>query len=182
MADETKTADPAAGAEPRRQTREESRKTKSYVLKDGATIDVIVRGEAQSLKGTAKGDVTVDLTEEQAAAFNDKLAGEIDPQARNMANATTIIVGEETGGAATITEAAALAGQAEGIESKDVDKPEDANTDPVDRPAGSQTADVSTVGQAEAGAKPAPAPAAAKDAGAGQASTSGGVGGAAKTK
>jgi hypothetical protein len=146
MADNDRnTADEPRG-ESGRKPATEARKTKEYVLKDGAEIGVVHEGEFRYLRGENK--QTVKLTEEQAAAFGDKLAGEADEatqQERNMKDAQTISVGEQTGGAATIVEAAALAGKAEGISSDDQDhgspQPESGGT-----PAGQPTADVTKVG------------------------------------
>jgi hypothetical protein len=121
---------------------------KEYVLKEGAEIGAVVEGAFRTFKGDGK--TTVRLTEEQATAFGDKLEGEADEatqQERNMANTQTMTVGEQTGGAATITEGAAMAGKAQGIESDD-ETQDDGSPNPESggRPAGSASADVSKVG------------------------------------
>jgi hypothetical protein len=116
-------------------------KTQSYDLKPGAEITTIKDGESTTLVG-AGGDkpTTVELTEDQAAAFSDKLAGLSDPEAANTANSQTIVVGAETAGRATIQEGGAAADVGAKAGS---DNPEnESNTDPVERPAPNQVASV----------------------------------------
>jgi hypothetical protein len=135
------------GRESGRKPATEARKTKSYIVKKGLEITHIKDGEHQTVTGD--GSATVDLTEEQAVAFGDKLEGEADETTqteRNMRNAQTIVVGEETGGAATINEAAAAAGQAQGINSEDVEDGAPGADTGAEGVAGQQTADVSKVG------------------------------------
>jgi hypothetical protein len=164
---EVKQAEP--GKEPERKPREQAPKTKEYALKEGAELTTIVEGEHKTLRGVNGGSITVHLTEDQAKAFQDKLDMNITPQARNMKEATTLVVGEQTGGAATIPEAAAQAGLAEGISGESEDDVD--NHDAVDRPAGSRTADVSKVGTEEVKSSGTKGAEKAGNAGAGQASS-----------
>jgi hypothetical protein len=134
-----------------RRPKEEAPKTKDYVLREGASLNTIENGEHITRTGDADGNATVHLTEDQALAFSDKLDLKATPQERNMRNATTMVIGEHTGGAATISEGAALAGRAEGITG---DSEEDVDGDKtVDRPAANRTVDVSKVGNTPADKK-----------------------------
>jgi hypothetical protein len=174
MAQEEKvTQAPEDGSESTRKPRTQAPKTKPYCLKEGAEIEVIHEGEFKNFTGVEDGSVQVHLTEEQAKAFADKLDLKADPQAVNMKNATTLVVGEETGGATTITEAAAQAGLAEGL-TGDSEESVD-NHDPVDKPQGSKTADVSKVGNAPAKSEGKPGAERTGNAGAGQTSSAGGA-------
>src|SRR5689334_8718878 len=56
-----------AGVKPKEQPKH------AYVLKEGASINTIENGEHVTRAGDADGNVTIELTEEQAKAFADKL-------------------------------------------------------------------------------------------------------------
>lgn len=113
--------------------------TKSYTLKDGAEITVIENGESKTYRGS--GDSTsINLTEDQASAFSDKLEGASDPETANTRNAQTILVGAETAGRATINEGSAAADI--DAELGDDNPANTTNTDPVDRPGALLTAGV----------------------------------------
>jgi hypothetical protein len=115
MANDEKKVDPTAnpaGAVPEPAPKPEE--TKDYILKDGASHSYIKGGEFQTVTGNGR-DITVPLTDSQAANFADKLAPHQDvPPA---ADVTTFQAGHETGGALTIPEGAAQQGAAQGITS-----------------------------------------------------------------
>jgi hypothetical protein len=82
--------------------------TKSYTIKDKASINVIKDGANVRLQA---GD-SVDLTEAQAIAFKDKI--EDAPTDPNL-DPLSLTVGEETGARATINEASADIAEAQGL-------------------------------------------------------------------
>lgn len=102
-------------------------KTKNYILKKGMKMSYVEGGVAKKTVGDGKG--TVALTEDQAAAFKDKLSGEA---AEAIEIAPAIIdpsldpaAAEEKAGGSTTSEAAAKAA-AEDKDDKDDKKPADA--------------------------------------------------------
>jgi hypothetical protein len=117
---------------------------KSYTVADGAEITAINNGEVV----TRKGGESIDLTNEQAEAFADKLDMKEEDERPTPAS---VIVGEEIGNRSTIVEAAADAAAAEGLGKEDRAKAEE--SDETNTAGG---AAVSAGGQ-QAGAGAAPA-------------------------
>lgn len=89
--------------------------TSAYVLKKGASHSVLRNGSFQTVVGD--GHTTVDLTDEQARNFADKL--DPDTEIPALGDAPSFRAGEERGGGLTIPEGAARAGEAAGIVSDD---------------------------------------------------------------
>jgi hypothetical protein len=133
MADNTQAAQDAV-------KKEEGRK-QEYKLRAGASVLVIEDGDQVS-----KTD-TVMLTEEQAKAFGDKLEGLADPETANTANTTTVVIGTETAGRATIQEGAAAASPQDNLGEGNVANT--TNTDAVETPNGQPIGEVQNLAPAE---------------------------------